>query len=58
MKDWIDDEVVENALKSKSKTNLEKSKVKYCVSDDFKYCILVRKHSAWENKERRLARCE
>jgi hypothetical protein len=51
MKDWIDNEVVENALKNKSKIDLEKSGVQFCVSDDFKYCILIRRHSAWEIKK-------
>jgi hypothetical protein len=51
MKNWIDDELVEKALKTKSIKDLKKSGVKFCISDDFKYCILVRKHSAWEIKK-------
>ncbi len=48
MQDWIEDKIVNQALKEESKKEIEKTGVKFCISNDFQYCILVRKHHAWE----------
>lgn len=47
MNHWIDHQEIENALKKKSISELTKSGVVFCVSDNYEYCILLRKHSAW-----------
>lgn len=51
MEDWIENELIEDALKSKSLINLEKSGLKFCISTDFNYCILARRHHAWETEK-------
>lgn len=48
MSGWIENEQVERALKERSVQEIEQADVKFFISDDFSYCVLVRRHSAWE----------
>ena len=45
---WIDDDQVIEALKKKNFDQLKKLNIKHCVSTDYKTCMYIRFHSAWE----------
>lgn len=47
MAKWIENSVIENALKTKDFLILENAKVPFCLSGDKVYCLLIREHAAW-----------
>ena len=44
---WIEDQIVENALKAGDTHIVDEAIVKYCMSNDNTYCVVIREHSAW-----------
>ena len=44
---WIDDDTVTHALESGDDSNLVRSGVPFCISQDSTYCVLAREHEAW-----------
>lgn len=44
---WVDDDDVEAALKTGNEQPLKESGVRYCLSKDRRYCVLIRVHDAW-----------
>lgn len=47
---WVDDAQVLEALRSRDVTALASSGCRYCVSNDWKACVVIRSHVAWHIK--------
>jgi hypothetical protein len=47
---WIENQEIENALRKKSINELLKVGVLFCLSDSYEYCVVLRRHSAWQVK--------
>jgi hypothetical protein len=48
MNEWVSNEEVVGSLKNKSIIDFKGRNFKYCISDDFEYAVVLRKHAAWE----------
>jgi hypothetical protein len=47
---WIDDEQVRRALEARDHSALNASGCRYCISSDWKACVVIRRHIAWHIK--------
>lgn len=48
MSTWVTDDEVIEAMQSKSAELLIDRRIKFCMSDDFQYCVVLKEHAAWQ----------